>query len=53
MANYQINEQEYDNFIARVLKPQLEEEEKKAIREDIKAALVQLGREKMRRSKNV
>ena len=51
MPEYEVKTQEYDNFIANVFIPKLEEEEKKAIREHIKYALVQFGREKMKGEK--
>ena len=51
MDEYQVTEIKGENYIARIHRPILSNEERKAREENIKAALVQFERE--RRSKNV
>lgn len=46
MTKYQVTEHETENYIAIVRKPILTNEERKAREEDVKAALVQFGRER-------
>lgn len=45
MVNYQVTVHKGNNCIVRIHKPILSAEERKAREEDIKAALVQFGRE--------
>jgi hypothetical protein len=51
MTNYEVTIQEGKNYVARIYKPILTEEENKKREENIKAALVQFAKEK--RSRNV
>lgn len=45
MTEYRVTEHKAENCIVRIHKPILTEEERKAREENIKAALVQFGRE--------
>ena len=50
-TNYQVTEHKGDNYTVRIRKPILTAEERKKREEEVKAALVQFGRERMRSQK--